>query len=109
MNPCVCPHRSADGDRPDRETGEGQPRHGHLHHHEPGLRGPIQSSRQLEEAVPFPRHDTARSTAHRPGHAVFAGFPYRRETLQQDRTFLCVGSLKFLSILLEFFVKGIFL
>lgn len=41
------------------QAGEGEPRHGHLHHHEPWLRWSFQPSRQSEEAVPQLGHDEA--------------------------------------------------
>ena len=39
------------------QTGQGEPRHGYLHHHEPGLRRSLQPARQPEETVPLPGHD----------------------------------------------------
>lgn len=66
-------------------------RHGYLHHDEPWLRWSFQPARQPEEAVPLPGHDQAGPPTHRRGHALLAGFPYRRETRLQNRTILQVS------------------
>lgn len=82
--------RCASHHRAPEQAGEGQPRHGHLHHHESWLRWPLQPARQSEEAVPQLGHDQARPPAHRPGHVVLSRFPHSRGPCQEDRAFLQV-------------------
>ena len=75
----------------DWSSGEGQPRHGHLHHHEPWLRWPLQPPWQPEEAVPQPGHDQARPAAHCPGHALLSRIQAGWKTGQQDCAVLPVS------------------
>lgn len=53
-------------------AGQSKPGHGHLHHHEPGIRGTIELARQSEEAVPQPGYDETGSTTYRSSPPVFA-------------------------------------
>ena len=87
LSHCSVAHQRGAG----RQAGEGESRHGHLHHDEPDVRRPLEPPRQPEEAVPQPRDDAARPPADLASDALLAGLPHRRGDRQQGGALLQVS------------------
>ena len=87
LSRCSVAHQRGAG----RQAGEGESRHGHLHHDEPDVRRPLEPPRQPEEAVSQPRDDAARPPADLASDALLPGLPHRRGDRQQGGALLQVS------------------
>ena len=61
-----------------------QPRPGHLHHHEPRLRGQDRAPRQPQDPLPPRLHDGPRLHPHRRNHALLRGLLLRQGAQQEN-------------------------